>query len=254
MVALPPGDFIMGVPRGAWPEDGLVSTPEPFKELSDMRRVKVREGFCISATEVTRQQYGEYVEQAGEDMDRVGDKRRTEGASDLPVTGVAYEQARAFCAWLSKAEGLNYRLPTEMEWEYACRAGSGGLYCFGDDVSLLPSYAWHKGNAGGQVHRVMQLHPNRWGLYDVHGNAWEWCSDIVPEEEKQAQNSDPRYQNEVLVRVRGGSYRSAAEACYAGGRWAALPTQTEADDVGFRVVCTVPEALLARRRPYSASP
>lgn len=94
-----------------------------------------------------------------------------------PVTNVSWEDAQAFIQKLNEREGVSsYRLPTEAQWEYACRAGSPGAYCFGDDESQLGDYAWYLSNAR-ETHPVGEKNPNDWGLYDMHGHVLEWCHD-----------------------------------------------------------------------------
>ena len=100
-----------------------------------------------------------------------------EQTDEHPVVNVSWNDALAFCRWLSKKEGKICRLPTEAEWEYACRAGSTTRYCFGDDASDLGEYAWYGANSDRKTHPVGTKKPNAWGLYDMHGNAWEWCAD-----------------------------------------------------------------------------
>ena len=92
-----------------------------------------------------------------------------------PVESVSYDDAIAFCQELSQVTGKNYRLPTESEWEYACRAGTVTKYYFGDDANQLEDYAWYCGNSQETTHPVGQKLPNGWGLYDMIGNVWEWC-------------------------------------------------------------------------------
>jgi formylglycine-generating enzyme required for sulfatase activity len=105
-------------------------------------------------------------------------RSRFQGDDNRPVETVSWEEVQMFLDKLNAMEdGKKYRLPTEAEWEYAARAGSTTAYSFGDDSSQLGKYAWFKDNAGNTTHPVGKLRPNAWGLYDIHGNVWEWVQD-----------------------------------------------------------------------------
>jgi formylglycine-generating enzyme required for sulfatase activity len=101
----------------------------------------------------------------------------SENNKNHPITGVSWNDAKAYGVWLSKKTGKDYRLPTEAQWEYACRAGSTGKYSFENDASQLGNYGWYKENSGKTTHPVGGKKPNAWGLYDMHGNVWEWLED-----------------------------------------------------------------------------
>jgi formylglycine-generating enzyme required for sulfatase activity len=127
---------------------------------------------------------------------------------DHPVVNVSWNDATAFCDWLSRQEGQEYRLPTEAEWEYACRAGTTTRFSFGDDDTALGESAWYSANSGNQTHPVGEKRPNAFGLYDMHGNIWEWCSDWYSADYyRRSPADDPRGSEAAEDRVfRGGSW------------------------------------------------
>jgi formylglycine-generating enzyme required for sulfatase activity len=183
------------------------------------------------------------------------------GREGHPAIGMTYHAAMEFCRWLSKKTGKQYRLPTEGEWEWACRAGTTTAYSFGDDPAKLGEYAWFEGNSEEMPHKIGKKQPNPWGLYDMHGNVAEWCIDQY----RKDFYSTASKEKAVLLPVsmpgdtrypyvaRGGSWidppeklRSAARR-HSSKEWLKLDPQnpqsiwwmTSADFVGFRVICPV---------------
>ncbi|MFI6503011.1 formylglycine-generating enzyme family protein [Nonomuraea typhae] len=154
------------------------------------------------------------------------------GRERWPVTEVSWPEAVAFCDLLSLAEGLRpyyrtgagdgYRLPTEAEWEHACRAGTTG-----ERYGELDAIAWHRGNSGGASHEVGTRQPNAWGLHDMIGNVWEWCWDLY----------DPARYGEYRV-FRGGGWLDPPRGCRASARRRSHPS-FHIDDLGFRVARSV---------------
>ncbi|MCF7707733.1 MAG: SUMF1/EgtB/PvdO family nonheme iron enzyme [Verrucomicrobia bacterium] len=169
-----------------------------------------------------------------------GSVYRNRGEKGYPAIGMSRLAAQAYCKWLSFKTGVRYRLPTEAEWEYACRAGSDTAFFWGDDPSKANEYAWYFDNAEDTTHQVGELKPNKFGLYDIAGNVAEWCK-------KEAEDS-PNV-------VRGGSWYHEVEFLRSAARilqppndeWNYLDPQSPksvwwlsaADFVGFRVVRTV---------------
>jgi formylglycine-generating enzyme required for sulfatase activity len=154
------------------------------------------------------------------------------------VIFVTWHAAVAFCAWLSKKEGKKYRLPTEAEWEYSCRAGkSRARYVFGPEAAPLDSYSWHLRNSGGKTHPVAKLRENDWGLSDMVGNVWELCQDWYdPNYYKTSPREDPHGPATGSMRVvRGPSWGSGLEYHHSARRVAVRPEDCHAH-FGFRVV------------------
>jgi len=163
--------------------------------------------------------------------------------SELPVESITWEDAREFCQKLSalpqeRQAGRVYRLPTEAEWEYACRARSATQYSFGDDEAFLVDHAWYF-HQGGEAHPVGQKTPNAWGLFDMHGNVSEWCSDWYGDYGRGAA-TDPLGPMNASTRVlRGGNWRCAAVACRSASR-AQLDPSGRSSYLGFRLALDLP--------------
>jgi len=145
---------------------------------------------------------------------------------DRPVEQVSWDDCQDFIQKLNAlGAGGRFRLPSEAEWEYACRAGSTTRFCFGDSDSGLDAYAWYSGNSGSQTHAVRQKRPNAWGLYDMHGNVWEWCEDWYHDSYTGASRDGSAWITPVgAYRVlRGGRFLSAPVRCRSAGRAYASP-------------------------------
>jgi formylglycine-generating enzyme required for sulfatase activity len=134
--------------------------------------------------------------------------------ADLPVENSLWDDVMKFCEVASKRSGKSYRLPTEAEWEYACRAGSTTKYSFGNDEDSLGDYAWYSENSGDKIHPVGQRKPNTWGLYDMHGNVWECCEDVWHRDYSGAPTDGSAWLSggNLNIRVmRGGSYSNPGD-------------------------------------------
>jgi formylglycine-generating enzyme required for sulfatase activity len=146
--------------------------------------------------------------------------------ADRPVEQVSWDDCQAFLARLNAAGPGTFRLPTEAEWEYACRAGATGRFCYGDDVHRLGDFAWTSENSGGETRPVGGKRPNAWGLHDVHGNVWEWCQDFW-DDYAEGPVKDPQGAPTGFLGARvfrGGCWRGGAdyaECAHRGGRGAA---------------------------------
>ncbi|MCP3685118.1 MAG: formylglycine-generating enzyme family protein [bacterium] len=164
--------------------------------------------------------------------------------SDCPVYNVSYYGSLNFCRKISRTAGVWCTLPSEAEWEYACRAGTTSVYSFGDSVDCLANYAWYCDNSSQRTHSVGCKLPNAFGLYDMHGNVWEWVKDLWHESYSGAPTNGEAWETSTKYSrmrvVRGGSWyndegslRSAYRECYRD--------DLEIDIIGFRVVVNIDE-------------
>jgi formylglycine-generating enzyme required for sulfatase activity len=208
----------MGLPKDVWSHRG---------EGKPQHVVRITKPFYLSVTEVTQEQYQAVM---GQNPTFFKDDPRR------PVECVSWEDAVEFCGKLSGKEGRTYRLPTEAEWEYACRAGSTTKWSFGDDESELWEYAWYYGNSEATTHPVGEKKPNNWGLYDMHGNVWEWCADWHGwKYYAESPRDDPQGPKSGSARVnRGGTWAYPAGSCYSAGRCGLWPEERNRY-LGFRV-------------------
>jgi formylglycine-generating enzyme required for sulfatase activity len=220
-VLIPAGEFIMGSGSG---EAGRQTDEGP------VHKVKISKPFYMGVYEVTQKQY----------VAIMGDNPSQFAGSNNPVEQVIWNDAIKFCKKMSTITKNIITLPTEAQWEYACRAGISTAYCFGDESSLLSDYAWYKDNSRGKTHPVGQKKPNAFGLYDMHGNVWEWCQDWYDKNYyKKCSYLDPENTQNASYRIlRGGSWFSVAYGCRSAIRDGAYPDGW-IDIGGFRVVLSV---------------
>jgi formylglycine-generating enzyme required for sulfatase activity len=181
--------------------------------------VEISKDFYMGVYEVTVGAYKKYVDEKGGHFE----PRYNKQGDNAAITGVSWEDAQGFISWLNEKEGgEHYRLPTEAEWEYAARAGTTTEYSFGDDSSLLGDYAWYWDNRkGNYAHIVGQKKSNPWGLYDMHGNVWEWVQDWYNSDyySSSVLRRDPKGPGAGSYRVfRGGGWYNGASSCRAAYR------------------------------------
>ncbi len=211
-VWIAPGEYMMGSRRTPREIQQLYGGETYwFEREHPCHRVKLTEGFWLAATPVTQAQW----------EDVMGSNPSHFQGPDRPVEGVSWHDAMEFSSELSEMEGLYYQLPTEAQWEYAARAGTDTEFYFGDDAERLGDYAWYAGNSGEETHPVARKKPNSWGLYDMHGNVWEWCLDWYAEY-TPGLSVDPRGPHEGERRLLGeapGLPQPRTAARHAGGVW-----------------------------------
>ncbi len=247
-VRIPAGKFLMGSPKDEWGRSGD----------EDQHEVEITRPFGLGVDAVTRGQFRRFVEDEAYKTEAekhgncwgwdAGQNKCTqdpkytwrdpgyEQDDDHPVVEVSWNDAKEFCAWLSKKDGRTYRLPTEAEWEYACRAGTKTDYYSGDGEAALKKVGWYSGNSGNETHPVGLLKKNAWGLYDMHGNVWQWCEDYYGPYQG-LESRDPvhtRQDGEYHRVVRGGCFCDSPQGCLAAHRHKFPPGQGDWL-VGFRL-------------------
>jgi len=214
---LPAGKFQMGSP----PSEAKRRTDE------NQREVIIEHAFFMATTEVTQKQWTQLMETKPWSKGIYVGKR-----DDCAATFVSWEDANEFCRKLSFKEDRTYRLPTEAEWEFACRAGTETAFSFGGTDTSMKDFGWYGANTfdigNRYAHPVAQKKPNAFGLFDMHGNNWEWCADKYRE-----------VTGEKRV-IRGGSWHGLASLCRSASRFKRNP-DIRLNDLGFRVVLEIPK-------------
>ncbi|MEJ1241341.1 SUMF1/EgtB/PvdO family nonheme iron enzyme [Chryseolinea sp. T2] len=259
MIAIPAGSYLMG---SSYSEPGREDDEGP------QRNVTV-DAFWMEEHEVTFAEWDAFFKNMDVPQTKAialdAVSRPTAQYIDLtwgmgrddnqPSNSMSQAAAIMYCKWLYNKTGIFFRLPTEAEWEYACRAGSKTAYSFGDDASVLKSYAYNKDNSASKFHKVRQLKPNAWGLYDMLGNLSEWTLDQYNPKAYDAladgvQNPLTPPGTRYPRVVRGGSYQTDAAACRCANRISSLADWNKRDPqipksrwwltdgmtIGFRVV------------------
>jgi formylglycine-generating enzyme required for sulfatase activity len=231
LVLIPPGRFWMGSPateadreKGGWG----ACAPENLHEVILTRP------FYLGKTEVTQEQYQRLM----------GSNPSKSPDSKMPVETVTWEQSVAFCVKLGEVSKRVGRLPTEAEWEWACRAGSDKRFCLGDDLALLERIAWYGANSQGKRHPVGEKEPNAWGLHDMHGNVMEWVRDawLRPSLYPEGPVTDPAGAPKGGHRIRrGGHYATRADRVRCAHRYYGNGSHT-AGDMGFRCLIEIPSS------------
>ena len=213
---IPEGEFYMG--------------SEERNSEKPVQEVKINNPFYLGTYPVTQREWNAVMGDNNNPSDFKGD--------DLPVEQVPWNDVQEFIKKLNEKEGTDkYRLPSEAEWEYACRAGTTTRYSFGDDESKLGDYAWYRNNSGDNTHPVGQKKPNPWGLYDLHGNVWEWVQDRwdysydgTPTDGSARESGDG-----ALRVIRGGGWYDYARICRSANRDHDDP-RARGNCLGFRVL------------------
>ncbi len=222
LVKIPAGKFVIGSDLG---EEGH------YRNEGPMRKVKVP-SFYMGRYPVTNKEYRIFLQENPDEAEPRFWTDRRFNQPRQPVVGVSWEEARRYATWA----GLS--LPSEVEWEYACRAGTDTRYYTGDSESALDRAGWYRKNSGGQTHPVGEKEPNAWGLYDMHGNVWEWLEDDWHSNYKSVPGDSMAWKNiprDAYRVLRGGAWGLVAEYCRSAARYGFTPGDRN-DNIGFRLV------------------
>ena len=223
---IPTGEFDMGSPLGEKDRD---------KDEGPVHRIKISYSFYIGKYEVTQKQWHEVM----------GTNPSKFKGDDLPVEQVSWNDVQEFIKKLNQKEGTDkYRLPSEAEWEYVARAGTTTRYSFGDGEIRLGEYAWYGDNSGSKTHTVGQKKPNPWGLYDMHGNVWEWVQDWSHGDYDSAPTDGSAWERRgggSFRVLRGGGWCYFTRDCRSASRHYNYPGYRYSD-IGFRLVMDAPVA------------
>ncbi len=220
MVPLPSGVFTIGSPEN-----------EGYEDERPQHEVTIP-GFFIGKYPITQAQWAVIASLPKVERGLNLDPSCFKG-NDRPVERISWYDAVEFCQRLSRETGRAYRLPSEAEWEYACRAGSESKWCFGNNENELKDYAWYANNSNAQTHPVGEKKSNQWGLYDIYGQVWEWCAD----ERHDDYEGKPTDRNENLFPLRGGSWVDGPDDCRSASRVNDIMRGDRFNNVGFRVLC-----------------
>jgi formylglycine-generating enzyme required for sulfatase activity len=230
LVWIPPGKFTMGSPKG---KNGGAAVENEVQ-------VTITKGFWLGKYEVTQLEWQTVMQTTP-----WNGKDNVKEMDDYPATYVSWDDAMKFCEKLTATErqagqlpaGWKYTLPTEAQWEYACRAGTTTRFSFGDKDGELGEYAWFIQNAMNEgkeyAHSLGQKKPNPWGLYDMHGNVWEWCRDRYAKTLPGGTDAEVSAGGSNRV-LRGGCWNNTAWRCRSANRNSRTPG-TRDDDLGFRL-------------------
>jgi formylglycine-generating enzyme required for sulfatase activity len=206
----------------------LARYTEAWDPEKPAHEVTIRKPFYLGKFEATQEQYQQVM----------GANPSFLKSANLPVEEVSWDDAKEFCKRASAKCGLTLRLPSEAEWEYACRAGTRSRFHSGDADSDLARVAWYGANSGGTTHPVGKKDSNTFGLHDMHGNVWEWCEDDGHGNYQGAPNDGSAWvdkQRGAFRVLRGGSWDVGPGSCRSAYR-IDIPPGSRSDRVGFRVV------------------